>query len=119
MSYFALFFSIVANKLPRVLSVIENVCESGFKEYTKLLYLFPWYINVLAYNDIFTGNSNNVKTGSFVKNYSSAKLSIKALLANESIDKKSVFSVIVLSDTEPENLLSAIVISRFDIFPFL
>ena len=82
---------------------------------TKRLMLYKDF----AYNDIFTGNSNNVKTGSFVKNSSSAKLSIKALFANESIDNISVFSVIVLSDTEPENLLSAIVISRFDIFPFL
>ena len=88
--YFVLSLFIVANKLPRVLSVIESVWAFDFSEYTKLLYLLPWYIKVLAYNDIFTGSSNNVRIGSFVKNSSSVKLSIKFLFENESIDNTCV-----------------------------
>ena len=70
--YWFLSLRSVASKLPRDLSVIENVCKSDFKAYTKFLNSIPLYIILSADSDKFTGRLNGNIIGALVKNSSSS-----------------------------------------------
>ena len=85
MPYVERSLTIVANKLPRALSVMENVWVPDFNEYTKLLYEFSPYTNLSAVKYMFLENSNGNNKGVLVKNSNSSYRSKNSGVKNTSI----------------------------------